>query len=121
MWFGIPREVKWMLLSPLLGPFLRMTLVPEQQLRHDTIPIFFDMMSAEFGATVDRDLAHLEDGRLLGPFLRMTLVPEQQLRHDTIPIFFDMMSAEFGATVDRDLAHLEDGRLSLVIAFFLLG
>lgn len=32
----------------MVGPFLEMTLIPETELRKATIPIFFDMMQAEF-------------------------------------------------------------------------
>lgn len=31
----------------LIGPFLKVTLVPEEELRKATIPIFFDMMESE--------------------------------------------------------------------------
>lgn len=32
----------------LVSPFLEMTLIPEEELRKLTIPIFFDMMQSEF-------------------------------------------------------------------------
>ena len=32
----------------MVGPFLEMTLIPEPELRKDTILIFFDMMQCEF-------------------------------------------------------------------------
>ena len=31
----------------MVGPMLEMTLIPEAELRNDTIPIFFDMMQCE--------------------------------------------------------------------------
>lgn len=31
-----------------MGPFLEMTLIPEKELRRETIPIFFDMMQCEY-------------------------------------------------------------------------
>lgn len=37
----------------LVSPFLEMTLIPEEELRKATIPIFFDMMQSEFYS--DRD------------------------------------------------------------------
>lgn len=37
----------------LVSPFLEMTLIPEEELRKSTIPIFFDMMQSEFYSSRD--------------------------------------------------------------------
>lgn len=47
MWFNLGTH-KVHFVPGLVGPFLEMTLIPEKQLRAATIPIFFDMMQAEY-------------------------------------------------------------------------
>lgn len=37
----------------MVGAFLKMTLIPEIELRKATIPIFFDMMQCEFYSCFD--------------------------------------------------------------------
>ena len=32
----------------MVGPFLEMTLIPEEEMRRSTIPLFFDLMDCEF-------------------------------------------------------------------------
>ncbi|XP_059148668.1 dedicator of cytokinesis protein 1-like isoform X3 [Physella acuta] len=47
MWFKLgPNKIKF--IPQLVGPILEMTLIPEQELRKATIPIFYDMMHHEF-------------------------------------------------------------------------
>ena len=36
------------LLTGMVGPFLEMTLIPEEEMRRSTIPLFFDLMDCEF-------------------------------------------------------------------------
>ncbi|KAF6209244.1 hypothetical protein GE061_014989 [Apolygus lucorum] len=47
MWFNLGKHKKHFI-PGLVGPFLEMTLIPENELRERTIPIFFDMMQCEF-------------------------------------------------------------------------
>ncbi|XP_052098499.1 dedicator of cytokinesis protein 1-like isoform X2 [Mytilus californianus] len=47
MWFHLGQNKQYFI-PGLVGPILEMTLIPEQELRKATIPIFFDMMSFEF-------------------------------------------------------------------------
>ncbi|XP_065221520.1 dedicator of cytokinesis protein 2 isoform X3 [Planococcus citri] len=51
MWFNLgtfTRQNKSKFVPHLVSPFLEMTLIPEEELRKLTIPIFFDMMQSEF-------------------------------------------------------------------------
>ena len=32
----------------MVGPFLEMTLIPEEEMRRSTIPLFYDLMDCEF-------------------------------------------------------------------------
>lgn len=45
----------------LVSPFLEMTLIPEEELRKATIPIFFDMMQTEFYLNRDGVLDKKDD------------------------------------------------------------
>lgn len=47
MWFNL-GEHKMMFVPSMVGSFLEMSMIPETQLRRDTIPIFFDMMQCEY-------------------------------------------------------------------------
>lgn len=47
MWFHLGHN-KMYFIPSMVGPILEMTLIPEQELRKATIPIFFDMMTFEF-------------------------------------------------------------------------
>uniref|UniRef100_A0A1L8DMR3 Putative signaling protein n=1 Tax=Nyssomyia neivai TaxID=330878 RepID=A0A1L8DMR3_9DIPT len=47
MWFSL-GENKIQFVPQLVGPLLEMSLIPEPELRKATIPIFFDMMQAEY-------------------------------------------------------------------------
>ncbi|XP_059611933.1 dedicator of cytokinesis protein 1 isoform X1 [Phlebotomus argentipes] len=47
MWFSL-GENKIQFVPQLVGPLLEMSLIPEPELRQATIPIFFDMMQAEY-------------------------------------------------------------------------
>ncbi|XP_078309827.1 dedicator of cytokinesis protein 3-like isoform X4 [Crassostrea virginica] len=46
LWENLGANRRYFIPS-LIGPFLKVTLVPEEQLRKATIPIFFDMMESE--------------------------------------------------------------------------
>ena len=56
---GYEIEAMWQKLGPhqlafipsMVGPFLQVTLVPEEELRQAVLPIFFDMMRCEQEAT----------------------------------------------------------------------
>jgi len=47
MWENLGRHKK-LFIPGLIGPFLEVTLIPKEELRKSTIPIFFDMMQVEF-------------------------------------------------------------------------
>uniref|UniRef100_A0A8W7NFN6 Signaling protein n=1 Tax=Anopheles atroparvus TaxID=41427 RepID=A0A8W7NFN6_ANOAO len=47
MWFNL-GEHKIMFVPRLVGPILEMSMIPEEDLRRATIPIFFDMMQCEY-------------------------------------------------------------------------
>ena len=47
MWFNLGQQ-KIRFVPEMVGPFLEMTLIPETELRKETIPIFFDMMQCEY-------------------------------------------------------------------------
>ncbi|XP_065059429.1 dedicator of cytokinesis protein 3-like isoform X2 [Rhopilema esculentum] len=47
MWENLGPQKK-NFIPGLIGPFLQVTLTPEEELRKSTIPIFFDMMQVEF-------------------------------------------------------------------------
>lgn len=36
------------LFAGMVGPFLEMTLIPETELRKDTIPVFYDLLDCEY-------------------------------------------------------------------------
>ena len=36
------------LILGMVGPFLEMTLIPEEEMRRSTIPLFYDLMDCEF-------------------------------------------------------------------------
>lgn len=57
MWFNLGQQ-KIRFVPEMVGPFLKMTLVPETELRKATIPIFFDMMQCEYYSSKHRT----EDG-----------------------------------------------------------
>uniref|UniRef100_A0A671RDQ9 Dedicator of cytokinesis protein 2-like n=1 Tax=Sinocyclocheilus anshuiensis TaxID=1608454 RepID=A0A671RDQ9_9TELE len=46
MWYKLGRN-KTCFIPGMVGPILEMTLIPEEELRRATIPIFFDMMQCE--------------------------------------------------------------------------
>jgi hypothetical protein len=46
MWNAI-GDYKIHFIPTMVGPFLQVTLVPEQTLRRATLPIFFDMLDCE--------------------------------------------------------------------------
>uniref|UniRef100_A0A0A9Z7E6 Dedicator of cytokinesis protein 1 n=1 Tax=Lygus hesperus TaxID=30085 RepID=A0A0A9Z7E6_LYGHE len=54
MWFNLGKHKKHFI-PGLVGPFLEMTLIPENELRERTIPIFFDMMQCEFYSYKETD------------------------------------------------------------------
>jgi len=35
-------------MSGMVGPFLEMTLIPEKELRKETIPVFYDLLDCEY-------------------------------------------------------------------------
>ena len=39
---------KLIFVTGMVGPFLEMTLIPEEEMRRSTIPLFFDLMDCEF-------------------------------------------------------------------------
>jgi dedicator of cytokinesis protein 1 len=47
LWFNLGQH-KIEFIPEIVGPILQMTLIPENELRKRTIPIFFDMMQCEF-------------------------------------------------------------------------
>ena len=47
MWFSLSGN-KILFVPSMVGPFLEMTLIPDPQLRRETLPIFFDMIQCEF-------------------------------------------------------------------------
>lgn len=47
-----PHKMKF--IPAMVGPILEVTLVPEPELRKDTIPIFFDMMQCEHNSNMAR-------------------------------------------------------------------
>ncbi|XP_034937564.1 dedicator of cytokinesis protein 1 isoform X2 [Chelonus insularis] len=67
MWFNLGQN-KIYFVPSLVGPILEMTLIPENELRKATIPIFFDMMQCEFYSSrlvegygdTKRDPAHIK-------------------------------------------------------------
>lgn len=46
MWYKLGKN-KICFIPGMVGPILEMTLIPEEELRRATIPIFFDMMQCE--------------------------------------------------------------------------
>ncbi len=46
MWYKLGKN-KIRFIPGMVGPILEMTLIPEEELRRATIPIFFDMMQCE--------------------------------------------------------------------------
>lgn len=51
MWFNLGTN-KLSFVPSMVGPFLEMMLIPDEQLRRDTLPIFFDMIQCEFNEPV---------------------------------------------------------------------
>ncbi|XP_040577137.1 dedicator of cytokinesis protein 1 [Lepeophtheirus salmonis] len=51
MWFNLGNH-KIQFIPHMVGPFLKMSLIPESELRKSVIPIFFDMMQCEFYSVV---------------------------------------------------------------------
>lgn len=51
MWGNLSREAKLAFVPKLLGPFLKFSLLPDQQIRKAITEIFFDMMVCEAEAT----------------------------------------------------------------------
>lgn len=47
MWFYLLGSHKICFIPGMVGPILEMTLIPEEELRRATIPIFFDMITCE--------------------------------------------------------------------------
>ncbi|KAJ2940132.1 hypothetical protein O0L34_g14170 [Tuta absoluta] len=61
MWFGLD-EHKRAFIPCLVGPFLEVSFLREEEVRNTTIPLFFDMMQAEFNSTsVDGGEGSLKD------------------------------------------------------------
>jgi len=48
MWFSLGESKRIRFVPTMVGPFLDMAFVPQQEVRKSTIPIFFDMMHCEF-------------------------------------------------------------------------
>ncbi|XP_054906818.1 dedicator of cytokinesis protein 5 [Poeciliopsis prolifica] len=60
MWYNIgPHKMKF--IPSMVGPILEVTLVPEPELRKDTIPIFFDMMQCEHNFSSARTFETFEN------------------------------------------------------------
>uniref|UniRef100_A0A3B3YXL9 Dedicator of cytokinesis 5 n=1 Tax=Poecilia mexicana TaxID=48701 RepID=A0A3B3YXL9_9TELE len=60
MWYNIgPHKMKF--IPSMVGPILEVTLVPEPELRKDTIPIFFDMMQCEHNFSPARTFETFEN------------------------------------------------------------
>uniref|UniRef100_A0A3B5MA08 Dedicator of cytokinesis 5 n=1 Tax=Xiphophorus couchianus TaxID=32473 RepID=A0A3B5MA08_9TELE len=60
MWYNIgPHKMKF--IPSMVGPILEVTLVPEPELRKDTIPIFFDMMQCEHNFSSSRTFQMFEN------------------------------------------------------------
>uniref|UniRef100_A0A3Q2E7W2 Dedicator of cytokinesis 5 n=1 Tax=Cyprinodon variegatus TaxID=28743 RepID=A0A3Q2E7W2_CYPVA len=60
MWYNIgPHKMKF--IPSMVGPILEVTLVPEPELRKDTIPIFFDMMQCEHNFSKTRTFETFEN------------------------------------------------------------
>lgn len=47
MWLYLLGSHKICFIPGMVGPILEMTLIPEEELRRATIPIFFDMITCE--------------------------------------------------------------------------
>uniref|UniRef100_A0A672I6K3 Dedicator of cytokinesis 2 n=1 Tax=Salarias fasciatus TaxID=181472 RepID=A0A672I6K3_SALFA len=47
IWYKLGKNVKIRFIPEMVGPILEMTLIPEEELRRATIPIFFDMIICE--------------------------------------------------------------------------
>lgn len=58
----------------LVSPFLEMTLIPEEELRKATIPIFFDMMQTEFYLNRDGVLDKRDDISIKANFSLVRIV-----------------------------------------------
>uniref|UniRef100_A0A3Q2T550 Dedicator of cytokinesis 5 n=1 Tax=Fundulus heteroclitus TaxID=8078 RepID=A0A3Q2T550_FUNHE len=60
MWYNLgPHKMKF--IPSMVGPILEVTLVPEPELRKDTIPIFFDMMQCEHNFSSARSFEKFEN------------------------------------------------------------
>ncbi|KAA8592767.1 hypothetical protein FQN60_018222, partial [Etheostoma spectabile] len=62
MWYNLgPHKMKF--IPGMVGPILKVTLVPEPELRKATLPIFFDMMQCEHNFSPGRTFEMVEGGR----------------------------------------------------------
>ncbi|XP_029459966.1 dedicator of cytokinesis protein 5 isoform X2 [Rhinatrema bivittatum] len=63
MWYNLGlHKIKF--IPSMVGPILEVTLVPEPELRKQTIPIFFDMMQCEFNLGGNRNF-HMFENELI--------------------------------------------------------
>ncbi|CAI4229531.1 unnamed protein product [Auanema sp. JU1783] len=53
VWFMLTTRQKMEYIPKMVGPFLRVALIEDEKIRDATIPIFFDMMQAEFHSNID--------------------------------------------------------------------
>lgn len=72
MWFNLGSN-KISFVPSMVGPFLEMTLIPDEQLRRETLPIFYDMIQSEFYEPVTNDRSDFlnVNGSVRGNFARM--------------------------------------------------
>ncbi|XP_076042771.1 dedicator of cytokinesis protein 1-like isoform X4 [Oratosquilla oratoria] len=61
LWFSLVGQHKIRFVPSMVGPFLKMTMLPEVELRRATIPIFFDMMQCEFYSPKCRGQSQLSE------------------------------------------------------------
>ncbi|XP_041956081.1 dedicator of cytokinesis protein 5 isoform X1 [Alosa sapidissima] len=59
MWYNLgPHKMKF--IPSMVGPILEVTLIPEPELRKESIPIFFDMMQCEYNFSPSRTFQSFE-------------------------------------------------------------
>ncbi|CAJ0947195.1 unnamed protein product, partial [Mesorhabditis belari] len=61
MWFRLTPSHKMQYIPRLVGSFLQVALIPDEQIREATIPIFFDMMQSEYQLDLMKSFSRFSD------------------------------------------------------------
>ncbi|CAB4057263.1 DOCK1 [Lepeophtheirus salmonis] len=119
MWFNLGNH-KIQFIPHMVGPFLKMSLIPESELRKSVIPIFFDMMQCEFYSVV-REHSGDEYFKILFRDLMTQLFDSHSVMKDPGLKFVRLVTKqlelllEYRSVVTPDDDHEKSNRMSCIV------